>query len=215
MKILLLSEGKHELGSDHPRSALESPLAILVRRLLGDTPIFFEREQLRAPTFRGQPIKVGKGKGLGFEKLLLTWMRVAEIHEFDAIVVVVDHDGDDNRIKAFNIAQANELFPIRRAFGIAIRTFDAWMLADEKALSDALCQVVPTQPSPEDESNPKRRCSEILDATASSLSQAEMYEKVASAVRLDMLQSRCSTGFKPFAERVRALRTASSELVSE
>lgn len=244
MKILLLSEGRHELGSNDDRAPAASPLELLVRRVLkpglvdvdrlwseanracnndddsaiGEAVIenlirlietcadlHVERVPLSAPTFRNKPVPIHRGKGYGFTNRLRAWLREAEKHGFDAVVAVIDHDGDDDRIKTFDMAQVDELFPIRRALGIAIRTFDAWMLADETALSKVLGRQVSTQPAPEKDNDPKRRCRQLLDDSGSPMSQVSMYAGVAALSRMDILEKRCPNGFKTFANRLRSL----------
>jgi hypothetical protein len=227
MKILLLSEGKHELGSNHPRSKIAAPLENIVRQLLGlpipqaptddgsapsvdlDDAVAFEHERLNASTFRGAPVMTIKGKGFAFEKKLLTWLLIASRFHIDAIVAVIDEDGDSKRIHAFDAAQESSLFCVPRAFGIAIRTFDAWMLADETALSAVLACQIPTQTSPEAMRDPKSVCQKLRDVSESQLSQTDMYQQIAARVRIDSLESRCPQGFKPFADRVRRLRSLS------
>jgi hypothetical protein len=223
MKILLLSEGKHELGSNHPRSKIAAPLENIVRRLLGlpipqaptddgstpsndlDDAVAFEHERLNASTFRGEPVLTMKGKGFAFEKKLVTWLRMASRFHIDAVVAVIDQDGDGERIHAFHSAQENSIFGVPRAFGVAIRTFDAWMLADETSLTAILDCQIPTQPSPEEMRDPKSVCERLRDDSNSQLSQTDMYRQIAARVRIDLLESRCPKGFKPFADRVRRL----------
>ena len=93
----------------------------------------------------------------------------------------------------------------RRALGVAVRSFDAWMLADEQALTTALGYTVSRQSEPEAIRNPKELCARLLQKSAKTLTQTEMYEAVAKAADTDTLQERCPHGFAPFARRVREL----------
>lgn len=45
-----------------------------------------------------------------------------------------------------------------RALGMAIRSFDAWMLADDGVLTLVLGKPIDTQPSPEKNRDPKEAC---------------------------------------------------------
>lgn len=68
-----------------------------------------------------------------------------------------------------------------------------------------LGSVVQRQPAPEDIDDPKQVCRELLAASAKSISQAEMYSDLASAIDLATLDSRCPKGFGTFAGRVREI----------
>ena len=196
MKLLVVSEGKHEL---------DGSLETLVRRLLPfDVTITFD--DVRGHVTKLHPIK----GGFDYEKKALQWVMLAGQRGFDAIVLLVDEDGQPERIKGFRRAQERTAppTPLPRALGVAVHTFDAWMLADEKALSDVLSRVIQCQPAPETIRDPKSICEQLRDVTPDcELKLADMYKSVAEKTRLEILEQRCPTGFKPFAERVRALAT--------
>jgi hypothetical protein len=87
--------------------------------------------------------------------------------------------------------------------GVAIRMFDAWMLADEKALTEILGDNINRQADPETIPNPKKVCAELLEDSQIQISQREMYARVSSKINIDILYDRCQSGFKPFATYVR------------
>lgn len=89
---------------------------------------------------------------------------------------------------------------------VAVRTFDAWMLADEAALTVVLSQQVNQQPVPERLPRPKTVCADILKAAGSSMPLSDLYAAVAAEADLDVLETRCPRGFAPFAARVRELQ---------
>ncbi|HVA48284.1 MAG TPA: DUF4276 family protein [Pirellulales bacterium] len=145
------------------------------------------------------------GKGQGFFKRALRWMLEARKRGYEALVLVVDEDGQAERVKEMTAAQESSLIAFRRALGIAVRTFDAWMLADEKALSSILGGEIERQPSPEGIHNPKQVCMKLRDECKADLAQSEMYAKLAEAIELPILEQRCARGFAPFAHRVKTL----------
>lgn len=91
---------------------------------------------------------------------------------------------------------------LRRALGVAIRTFDAWMLADEQALTHALGYNVQRQRNPETIHDAKRVCEELLNQSKMNLSQSSFYADVAREADMDTMKERCPQGFAPFAKRV-------------
>lgn len=193
MKVLVVAEGRHELGG-----ALES----LIRRL-ATQPLECSFERVS----RGN-IHVHRGKGRGYFKRAIRWMREAEKRGFDGIVLVIDQDNYPERKRELDDAQEHlEGVSIPRALGVAIRTFDAWMLADERAVSKALNHPVPAAPHPEDIHDPKDYCTKLLRESGCDLSQTEMYAAVASTAEISLLARRCPRGFAPFAERVRKLQS--------
>ena len=92
-----------------------------------------------------------------------------------------------------------------RAMGVAIKMFDAWMLADEKALTEVLGCTVARQHDPETISQPKKVCGRLLESGTNRMAQREMYAEVALRLDIEVLTKRCPRGFKPFAERVRKM----------
>lgn len=190
MKVLLVSEGKHELTGS---------LETLVRRL---SPRELE---IHLADVHWNDIHTHRGKGQGFYKRAIRWLLEARKRGHDAVVLVIDEDGQAERIKDVANAQnyAGNEFP--RAFGVAIRTFDAWMLADEQALTAALGCLIQRQPAPEDVKDPKQACKVLRDESEADISQTQMYVRIAELVELSLLEQRCPRGFAPFADRVRRL----------
>jgi hypothetical protein len=190
MRVLLVAEGRHEGGG---------ALAALVQRT-ATAPVKSDFCTVRDPR-----IHVHRGKGGGFFKRALAWMREAQNGGYDALVLVIDEDGDRIRLGQFDEAQESDAFGITRALGIAIRTFDAWMLADEKALSRVLGTVVARQSDPEKNKDPKSSCAGLLAERDHPMSQTDFYAALADATDIAVLENRCPKGFAPFASRVRRL----------
>lgn len=189
MKVLLISEGAHEQSG-----ALET----LCSRLL-ERPLECEHRS----AIHDQPRRLLQGKGGKFKKKALAWLSDAREDGYDAVVYLIDFDkGNDDRIAQFDEAQTVSIsgFDLPRAFGVAVRSFDAWMLADETALSTALGRTVSCQSLPEDNRDPKTTAREIA---AKQLALRDLYTKVAESARLDTLCERCPKGFAPFAARIR------------
>jgi hypothetical protein len=146
------------------------------------------------------------GKGRGYFKRALRWMRQATRDGFDALVLLIDEDGDPDRIG--QIAEAQEhwsMSDIPRALGVAIRTFDAWFLADEQAITAVLGGPVQRQPDPEREQTPKDRCRSLVDNAGSGVALRDLYRELSEQIDLTKLEARCPRGFAPFAARVRDL----------
>lgn len=199
MKVLVVSEGPHELGDNDTKGAL----IVLTSRLL-DEDVTFDREKVSSPRVR---VHRQPGRGRGSEKRALAWIRFAEREGYDAIILVIDQDEDTDRKQEFERAQQHTLFLLPRALGVAIRSFDAWMLADEQALSHVLEMNIDLPPNPEAERDPKGRCEELRKNANAQLSPREMYSEIAKRTDTAKLEARCPNGFAPFAGRVRALNS--------
>jgi len=188
MRILVVSEGKHE-----QTGALEN----LLKRL-GEHHHLFEHDRMANTDIP----RVHKGKG--YFKKALRWVLEAEKNGYDALIFLIDEDGIKKRVQEIRQAQDHNLLSfLPRAMGVAIRMFDAWMLADEKALTEVLGYNVNRQPNPEAIPNPKKVCAELLADNQIQISQSEMYARVSSKINIDILFDRCQSGFRPFATRVR------------
>jgi hypothetical protein len=190
MRALLVSEGKHEGGG---------ALQALVSRT-ADYFSLFDWRRISDPC-----IHIHRGKGKGFFQRAVAWLREAQREGFDALILVIDEDGDSQRISQITEAQRCELVTVSRALGVAIRTFDAWMLADERALSQVLQLPVKTQPAPEKNRDPKQSCEAILAASGQDMGQTEFYAALAKTIDIAKLEKRCPRGFAPFAARLRAI----------
>jgi hypothetical protein len=186
----LVSEGQHER---------EGAAETIVRRLNGQVTVI-EHDRLSRASLRAF-----LGRGQGYFKRALRWVLDAHERGFDAVVILVDHDGHPERVREFDDAQVNQSIPFRRALGVAIRTFDAWMLADEHALSAVLGYTVTRQPNPENVRDPKQKCVGLLSNCSQAMSQREMYAATAAGADLDVVAERCPRGFAVFAGRVRNL----------
>ena len=194
MKVLLVAEGQHELGDGTAAGALE----VLVRRLSGGQVLQIDRRKVSDPSLRAF-----HGTGQGFYKRALRWLLHAAGEGYDALVLVVDHDGHDVRLRQIDDAQDSGLTPLPRALGVAVRTFDAWMLADERALSIVLGRPIARQTDPESIAWPKERCTELRNSADSDLGLAALYAAVATQADPTILERRCPRGFAPFAFRTR------------
>lgn len=190
MKILLVSEGASELNG-----ALQS---LTIR--LG-----VKGDDIKVARVSQRDIHAHHGKGRGYFKRAVRWILEAQKRGYDVLILVIDQDGLPERTREINDAQEYGGTSVYRALGVAIRTFDAWMLADEKALTTVLGMAVLRQPGPESTVDPKGVCRELLAKSACSLRQTEMYAAIAEVADIAVLEKRCPKGFAPFAQRVREL----------
>ena len=190
MRVLVVCEGEHEQSG-----ALQN---LLIK--LGGGQAEFTAEDV-------SNIRVAQGIGSHFKKKAIACLRLATINQYDALVFLVDQDNDKKRIKQIQQAQEHQEEPLPRAMGVAIKTFDAWMLADEQALTKVLGYTIPTQPDPETENNPKQKCKELRDNSNKTIAQREMYAEIANQINIEILSARCPKGFKPFAENAKNIFT--------
>jgi hypothetical protein len=195
VRVLLVAEGQHERGKEDRDGALET----LVRRLHQDIT-YCDLDRVSR-----KDIHAHHGKGRGYFKKALRWILEAEKRGYDAIVLVIDQDNVPERTQEITSAQNAQPVTLRRALGVAIRTFDAWMLADEQALTRVLGYAVSPQRSPEDVSDAKGVCTQLLGKSSMAMSQSEFYAFVAREADMNTLIRQCPKRFAPFAQRVRSL----------
>lgn len=191
MKVLIVSEGNHELAG-----ALET----IVRRVTGITaPI--DLLKVSDPA-----VRVHHGKGPGYFKKAIRCLLYAAERGYDALVLLIDQDDQVDRRRQLSDAQDDlRLGTIPRAMGVAVITFDAWMLADEQALTKVLSRPVQRQPDPERIRDAKSACVALRDEAGSALSLTDRYAELASEIDLNVLESRCPLGFEPFARRAQQM----------
>ena len=131
------------------------------------------------------------------------WVRFAEKEKFDAIILLVDQDKSPARREGLDAAQINQRCSLPRAMGLAVKTFDAWMLADEVAISNAIDKTVMRQRSPEAIKDPKQVLHSLIDGASES--RTSVYLLIAESTNLDTLCERCPEGFGPFRSRLTSL----------
>jgi hypothetical protein len=197
VRVLLISEGSSE---GHPAEERPQALRTLVRRVLPSYATYEWNSVRDLP--RGNPLP---GKGGGHFKLAMKAMHHAQRQQFDALVLITDADGRPERLTQFAEAQESTRFSIRRALGIPVEEFEAWILADHQALGRVLGQAVPRQPLPESMRDPKKVCQALLDQYGWADSRAAFYAAVCQCADLEVLASRCPKGFKPFLDRLKIL----------
>ena len=200
MKVLIVSEGASELGTAEHAGAL----SVLVSRLRNGDEFEFKSITVRHPDLVRVHVK---GEG-GMFKKAVSCLRYAEKHGFEAMVFVVDQDSEKYRHRRLEISKAQEssMFAgVRRAMGVAVLTFDAWILACEVGLSRAVGRTVGTQRDPETIADAKGHCERLRREHGCEMGMAEFYTLVAGHARLEIWEQRCGDGFGVFAERVRAM----------
>jgi len=177
----------------------------LVHRLL-DEP---EGAEYKVGLFR--QVAHNRGKGKAPEKKAKAAVLLAKQGGYHAVVIVRDRDRKRTADRLDPIKQKREsvlgsCLPAC-AIGLAVETFDAWMIADGKAVGAAGGDAARSHPSPESldqeegtGGHPKDRAIELF---GSSRALTAAYADIAAHVDLDLLEKLCPKGFAPFAEEVR------------
>jgi Domain of unknown function (DUF4276) len=226
MRILILGEGPTDLGRIEADGTLqlEGVLPILVRKLIGEAPdkkpVELKAKILgKVRRFPDSSRRMGRSQ-YGYANKLRATLGLKEGREADAIVAVVDRDGKENKDKIVELNKGrNELRQENKtcAVGLAIETIEAWLLADENALRSALgAPAIQRQPDPEtlaghdndSEQHPKGRLQRLIAQTQSHGIPCDFtahYANIARNLATQVLEKRCSEGFRPFAFQVREL----------
>ncbi|MGC9454783.1 MAG: DUF4276 family protein [Phycisphaerae bacterium] len=177
-----------------------------MRRILGDTSeLSFECRLFRnvKHTHRGSLPK--------YAKKAINAIIAAGRESFDGAVVVIDRDGPQNRQRRRELEQGRDdaasRHPTPCAVGVAVETFDAWMIADADAIEHAGGDKNHHRPDPEnlDGKEGSGRHPKELAAQAFG-GQSDLgfrYSSVAELIDLDCLAQRCPQGFHPFRQDVR------------
>ena len=209
VKVLVLGEGAHELGHrlNEPLS-VEDLLALpsLIERLLNSP---------KTACYECRPFRlVGRARGgraRSYKRKVMNAIEQASIKGFAAVVILIDRDRqpDKDRIGALAAGRDSVLRAGSPpcAVGTAVETFDAWMIADGKAIGGAGGDQSRSHPSPEkldgrEQSgrHPKDVVERIFGGRAG---LARKYAIVAAEMDLALLEKCCPNGFRPFAEEIR------------
>jgi hypothetical protein len=158
---------------------------------------------------------------VGFANKLQAVLALPAGREADAIVMVVDREGLRNRDRIHDLNEGRDALQAANkpcAVGVAIEMIEAWLMADERALQQALgSHSVGRQPDPEtlasreeqSDLNPKGRLRRIMEQSLGGPVYYEDYPlhcaAIASTLAIGVLEERCPEGFRPFATQVRGL----------
>lgn len=204
MRVLVISEGKNELNHKTRESEVSGALVQLVERILNH-PQAIEDLSIVGEDIRSYGVTTKQDWGTGgadYKRKAMCCIRRAENEKYDAIVILVDQDKAPDRRKGLDAAQEDVILSLPRAIGLAVKSFDAWMLADERAISKAIGRTVQTQSQPEEHKAPKEQMTTII---ANCDGMSDVYLRIAKEATIATLCTRCPKGFKPFYDRVAKL----------
>ena len=219
MKLLLFGEGSTDVG--HPTRGAGGigvvsrlgAIGELVRRLASEK---FGREVQEWEIDCDRLPRLHHARGL--EDKTKRAIQEAAVRGCTSVAVVIDRDrtpgndrldrlrGGRDELASIGIALANQT-----AVGVAIEAVEAWLLADEHALNDALDPEPSASGFPEPESldgppgsptHPKPLFVDIVKRARRKVDDA--YQAVASIADLATVRTRCQKGFGNFAEDVQA-----------
>lgn len=225
MRLLLVSEGALDVGAaarggsaaehdggDEPRGAV----SVLARRILekqfGRELHDWEIECDVLPRVHRASESVS-----GYPRKVHLAIEEAKIRGCSSVAVVVDRDRTEGGSRLGQLREGRDLaeqrdnpLAYKTALGVAVETVEAWLLADERALNEALAldPKAPAIPSPEalgggprTETHPKNVLRKLIQRSGAA-SKAP-YDDIAERARLDVVERRCPIGFAPFAAELR------------
>ena len=207
-RIAVFGDGPHELGRDLGKDLDATdlpPLPCLVHRIVGEPADVTYACRL----FRDVPRAHGRGQK--YAKKALQAIRQAASEGFDGVTLVIDRDRKRDSQTVEPIRRERDSLPCAVfppcAVGQVVETFDAWMIADGKAIAAAGGNTGWSHPSPESLDkkegtgrHPKDRAADLFGGGGD---LGGKYAIVAREVDLDVLEKRCPSGFAPFAREVR------------
>jgi hypothetical protein len=215
--VLILGDGAHEVG-DRPGELLSSEelpsLALLVHRILG------EPAEVQYESRMFKKIVHQRGKGSDEQKKMKAAIIFAKQKGYKGLVIVQDRDRKTQRQAIAPLEEVRDTFSLASAvniaLGLAIETFDAWMIADPDAIEKAGGDKNHHHANPEaldkkegTGQHPKDIAALIFD---SGKRLDKEYQKIARFIDLGLLKNRCQKGFESFANDVRTnLATLCSE----
>ena len=207
-RILVLGDGEYDLGpvlgeALSPRGLFALPR--LVHRLLSSPT------DMAYVCGRFPDVPPVHGRGAKYARKVRSAIRRARQRQCDVVAIAIDRDRRANAttivpLREGRDAMAHAGFP-PCAVGMAVEAFDAWMIADGKALKAAGGDPTKGHPNPEKlngkegtSRHPKDLATEAFGGKAG---LARNYAAVAKHVDLALLEKACPEGFAPFAAEVR------------
>lgn len=137
-----------------------------------------------------------------FPAFLTDFRHIKSGANVDKALVMRDADQKDpvELIKNMHgkINNRNYVFPVKLL--VIVQELEAWLLADETAVSLVTGKTTPAIPNPEGLSDPKQRLRNVLSKAKISYT-AEIARKIAARAKIEILESRCPS-FREFREAV-------------
>ncbi len=190
LTVAIVGEGSRDYGRGEEA---KGALMILVERILNHPP---------GVCFEGRPLPRLHGRG-GLRKKARLAIVAACMRGDAGLAIVVDNDRQPpgRRLQDIRKGVDESEAHVPYALGVAIESFEAWMLADERALFAVLHpgKTAERQPDPEEIGKPKQAINEIAGrrVTGSDLAQ------IAERADLDLIAKRCRRGFARFRKEVK------------
>ena len=209
-RILVISEGRHEIGKKRWVKLEDDDLPALPA-LLGNM-----LDPGRCEFECGEWRSIGKargGRGTIYSRKVKQAITIAKQKGFDAVVIVIDRDRESDRDRIMQLRkgrdeiQQNSTIFAPCAVGTAVETFDSWMICDENAVAHADGEKSKCHQNPESldgkENTGKhpKNCAAQIFGPGEGL--AQKYAVVARHIDLGLLGNRCSGGFAPFAKEIK------------
>ena len=206
LRTVLYAEGAVETGHGPGFGEILSedelgPAHDLVRRCLIERGTIPEGAVLfgRPLRLRG---KVARGSDLlapASARKLLAWPERSRAPEF--AIVLVDGDGDPSRRATAERAVSGAIVPA--VIGVALQEFEAWLIADDAAVSRAISAAFGTQKCPE-EMKPRVAKQLLADAIGRTGAEPRLVRRtIARTSRLEVIADRCPA-FQRFREDLQA-----------
>jgi len=206
LRVLIIGEGRHELGTSDGDPGPEGQLGALprlVHRLLGNP----ESIEYDCRSLRSVMHVRGKARN-GFARKVKGAMRTAMLEGHDGVVVVIDRDREPDRERIGALRDGRDSMqadvPVPCAVGTAVETFDAWMIADLTAVRAAKGDQarIPTNPESLAGKEGTGTHPKDLAALIFGAGLARAYSTVAENADFEVLKQTCPQGFTPFAAEV-------------
>jgi len=137
-----------------------------------------------------------------FPGFLESFRRVNKGLAVDCAIVIRDADQKNPRdlIARMESKISGRKYPFSRHLLVIVQELEAWLLADEEALSSVTGRPQQRIPNPETVNDPKARLEKMLSGAGIAYT-AEVARRIAAAARADVLLVRCPS-FKNFYDAV-------------
>ena len=177
----------------------------------GAIPIFVLRilsEECSRPQLDVFPVRPARLHKRGLARKVKAAMADAEAKCLDGVVFVIDRDGPGNKQRLDELRKGRnegkkDGLSVPTTVGVAVEMLEAWLLADEHALAEALRKKLSGGlPDPEGMKDPKAELNRLDADDAFEGDAVQRAETIATTASLDKVSERCPRGFAEFRKDV-------------